>query len=165
MPNAINVWVHWTEAVAPALEDAWIERVVRQAIEADGRLASAGVVEVAALLADDQTLHALNKQFRRVDRPTDVLAFEGGAEQGTERGAKRGAEQATPASVPRHLGDIAVSVERARRQAEEYGHSFEREMAYLLVHGTLPLWAMTTRQMTRSRPCGALRRRRSRRSG
>lgn len=87
-------------------------------------------LEGALLLADDATLRSLNRDYRSVDRPTDVLAF----------AQLEGAPLPDrPPDRPQHLGDIAISVERARRQAVEYGHSVERELGYLLVHGLLHL--------------------------
>ncbi|MGH2369152.1 MAG: rRNA maturation RNase YbeY, partial [Chloroflexota bacterium] len=82
-------------------------------------------MEAALLLADDETLHRLNRQFRGLDRPTDVLSFP----------QLDGPSQLPPAPIgcPLHLGDVALSVERAHRQAEASGHSFERELGYLLV--------------------------------
>jgi probable rRNA maturation factor len=109
------------------LDNAWFERVAQAALAAAG-IASA--VEVALLLADDQTLRRLNRDYRGVDQPTDVLSFS----------QLEGAP--APASAPqarRHLGDVAISVERSRRQADAYGHGFEREIGYLLVHAVLHL--------------------------
>jgi probable rRNA maturation factor len=82
------------------------------------------------LLADDSTLHDLNRDYRDVDRPTDVLSFAQLEGPGADFAARGGTLQ---------LGDIAISVERARQQAETYGHSFDRELAYLFVHGLLHL--------------------------
>jgi probable rRNA maturation factor len=84
----------------------------------------------ALLLADDPTLHGLNRDYRQVDRPTDVLSFAQLEGPGADFAARGGTLQ---------LGDIAISAERARRQAEAYGHSFDRELAYLFVHGLLHL--------------------------
>ena len=64
----------------------------------------------------------------QIDRPTDVLSF--ALADGTD-------EFALPPGVPRELGDVVVSYPRAVAQAEEYGHSVERELAYLVVHGVL----------------------------
>ena len=76
-------------------------------------------------LTDDETIHTLNRDFRGVDRPTDVLSFP--AFEGEELTA-----------IPDgHLGDIMISVETAKRQAEEFGHSAEREVMFLAIHGTL----------------------------
>ena len=76
-------------------------------------------------LTDDETIHALNRDFRGVDRPTDVLSFP--VSEGEELiGLPDG-----------HLGDIMISVETAERQAAELGHSAEREIAFLAIHGTL----------------------------
>jgi probable rRNA maturation factor len=84
----------------------------------------------ALLLADDPTLQALNRDFRHVDRPTDVLSFAQLEGPGVDLAIKAGTLQ---------LGDIAISVERARQQAGAYGHGFDRELAYLFVHGLLHL--------------------------
>jgi len=82
------------------------------------------------MLVDDQRIHALNLEYRGVDRPTDVLSFALQEEMEEEPEIEEEDEM---------LGDIVISVERARDQAVEYGHSFEREIIYLAVHGTLNL--------------------------
>ncbi|MCR5611096.1 MAG: rRNA maturation RNase YbeY [Clostridiales bacterium] len=81
--------------------------------------------EICIRLTDDATIHEFNRDYRQVDRPTDVLSFP--ASEGEEL-----------VSLPDgYLGDIMISVETAARQAKELGHSTEREIAFLAVHGTL----------------------------
>ncbi|GAB7386323.1 rRNA maturation RNase YbeY [Bacillaceae bacterium] len=87
--------------------------------------------ELAITLVDDARIRELNRQYRGVDRPTDVLSFP--MLEGEEDFPVAGGE------VPTLLGDIVISVPRAVEQAEEYGHSFERELGFLVVHGFLHL--------------------------
>jgi probable rRNA maturation factor len=86
--------------------------------------------EVSLVLADDEYIHTLNLQYRGKDCPTDVLSF--ALNEGEEPEVIDGPEEVL-------LGDIIISVETAARQAAEYGHSLERELAYLTVHGILHL--------------------------
>ncbi|MCE5284677.1 MAG: rRNA maturation RNase YbeY [Pelosinus sp.] len=86
--------------------------------------------EVSIVLSDDEYIHKLNYEYRGKDQPTDVLSF--ALSEGEEPEIIDG-----PTEVL--LGDIIISVETAMRQAAEYGHSLEREMAYLTVHGILHL--------------------------
>ena len=79
------------------------------------------------VLTDDQTIHAYNRDYRNVDRPTDVLSFP--ADEGDE----------LTAPPDGFLGDVIISVDTAKRQAAELGHSVEREIAFLTVHGMLHL--------------------------
>lgn len=97
-------------------------------------LAGEGVAppaEVSIWITDEDQLHTLNRTYRNVDRSTDVLSF--GAED----------DDATPfvsaPDQPRYLGDLAVSFPHVVRQAEEYGHSRQRELSYLVTHGLLHL--------------------------
>lgn len=96
-------------------------------------------VAVSILITDDTTLHELNRDYRGVDSPTDVLSF------ADEDAIGAAAAPATlPAFVyapdmPRYLGDIALSFERVTAQAADYGHSIRRELAYLVAHGVLHL--------------------------
>lgn len=92
-----------------------------------------GPVILTLTVTDDDEIHQINLQHRNVDRPTDVLSFPllGGApDDGTD-------SFALPPGMPRELGDVIVSYPRAVAQAEEYGHSVERELTYLVVHGVL----------------------------
>ena len=84
--------------------------------------------EVSVTFTDNEGIHALNREYRNVDRPTDVLSFplSDGEDYYTDGDAVL-------------LGDIVISLERAQTQAEEYGHSFEREVAFLTVHSMLHL--------------------------
>ena len=85
-----------------------------------------GSFEVSVTFTDNEGIHVLNKTYRNVDKPTDVLSF---PQIDYESG-----EEAEGA-----LGDIVLSLERAYEQASEFGHSFERECAFLSVHSTLHL--------------------------
>ncbi len=81
--------------------------------------------EISVLICDAPVIHDLNRQYRNVDAPTDVLSFalnEGEDDVPEEEG---------------ELGDIVINIDRAKEQAKEYGHSEERETAYLAVHGFL----------------------------
>lgn len=93
--------------------------------------------EVNILLTDDVSIKRVNNQFRNIDRPTDVLSFPmADFENGvilTENGDYDLDEGLLL------LGDIVISMETAQRQADEYGHTFERELAFLAAHGTYHL--------------------------
>ena len=82
--------------------------------------------ELSILLVDDKKIRRLNRIWRKLDRPTDVLAF-----------AQREGKFADPRDPM--LGDIVISVERAKAQADEQGHSLAKEMDLLLIHGLLHL--------------------------
>lgn len=104
-----------------------VERAAGTALAAEQ--APAGC-EIGIRISTDAELHRLNRDFRGVDAPTDVLSF---ADDGD-----RGPFVVAP-DQPRYLGDIAISYQRVLAQAAEYGHSPARELAYLTVHGVLHL--------------------------
>lgn len=89
-----------------------------------------GAVQVDVTLVDNQQIQAINLEKRGIDAPTDVLSFplseNGGFEINHDTGEKL-------------LGNIVLSLERATTQAEDYGHSFNREVGYLTVHSMLHL--------------------------
>ena len=103
---------------------------VRRAILTVGRLYGALDAEVSVTLTNDAHIHALNRDYRGVDRPTDVLSF-----------ALTESEEPEIFDAPGGvvLGDLVISLERAAAQAETYGHSFLRELSFLTVHGMLHL--------------------------
>ena len=92
--------------------------------------------EVDVLLTDDEGIHQINLEQRGVDAPTDVLSF---PMFDLKPGEKSEAGDEDPESGLVPLGDMCISLERARAQAEEYGHSVERELSYLAVHSVLHL--------------------------
>ena len=107
-----------------------IEENVRKAIEKVGELYGVEDSEVSVTLTNNAYIHTLNKEYRNMDRPTDVLSF---ALNESEEPEIEGSP------VANALGDIIISVERAEEQAAEYGHSLRREVAFLTVHGMLHL--------------------------
>ena len=92
--------------------------------------------EINVLLTDDEGIHQVNLDMRGVDRPTDVLSF---PMFDLSPGEKPGEEHEDPDTGLVPLGDMCISLERAAAQAEEYGHSVERELSYLAVHSVLHL--------------------------
>ena len=90
--------------------------------------------EISVLLVDNATIQELNRDYREKDVPTDVLSF-----PLEEELAGEVEPEIIGGPAARMLGDIVISVEKAVTQAAEYGHSVERELAFLLVHGLLHL--------------------------
>ena len=89
-----------------------------------------GSAEVDVSLVDNEQICAINREQRNIDMPTDVLSFPLG---------ENGVYDQNPATGAYMLGDVVISLERAAAQAEEYGHSFRREVGYLTVHSMLHL--------------------------
>ncbi len=89
-----------------------------------------GSAEINVTLVNDERIHSLNKEFRNIDRATDVLSFPLG---------ENGIYDLNPENSCLMLGDVIISAEHALSQAEEFGHSIEREIAYLTVHSVLHL--------------------------
>ena len=112
---------------------ALIRKVIRTALAAEG---VDFPCEVDVLLTGDDGIHAINREMRQVDRPTDVLSF---PEFDLTPGELPGPEDADLGTGLVPLGDMVISMERVAAQAREYGHSNRRELSYLVVHSVLHL--------------------------
>ena len=97
-----------------------VERVLNYAIKKE----ELDSVEFNVIIVDNNYIHELNKTYRGIDRETDVITF-----------ALEDDSKLVNGSSHRVLGDIYISVDKAKLQAEEYGHSFLREICFLAVHG------------------------------
>ena len=110
-----------------------LKMLVRAAVEATLDYEQYGnPCEVSVTFVDNEEIHELNKKFRGVDKPTDVLSFPLFDYEGES-------EEPPVDEMLGMLGDIVLSLEQAGIQAEEFGHSFKRECAFLCVHSTLHL--------------------------
>ena len=112
---------------------ALIRKVIRTALDAEGMTLPC---EVDVLLTDDEGIHAVNLDMRGVDRPTDVLSF---PEFDLTPGEHPDEMDADPGTGLIPLGDMVISMEHVASQAKEYGHSRQRELAYLVTHSVLHL--------------------------
>lgn len=115
---------------------ALIRKVIRTALELEGVTLRC---EVDVLLTNDEGIHAINKEMRDVDRPTDVLSFPEFEFIPGEPPTEADADLCDPATGLLPLGDMVLSMERVRAQAAEFGHSNRRELAYLVTHSVLHL--------------------------
>ena len=98
---------------------------------------------VNVLLTDNNNIHEMNRQFRGVDRATDVLSFpmvDYGTPADFDGIEELASDYFDPDSGELMLGDIVISVERAMEQAAEYGHSLKRETSFLKAHSMLHLF-------------------------
>ncbi len=129
----MNMMIYFENA-QEALDVSYkLKMLVRRAIEATLDYEQFGnACEVSVTFTDNEGIHELNKKFRGVDRPTDVLSFPLFDYEGES-------EEPPVDELFGMLGDIVLSLEQAKRQADEYGHSFEREVAFLTVHSMLHL--------------------------
>ncbi|SMF08272.1 rRNA maturation RNase YbeY [Paenibacillus barengoltzii] len=113
-----------------------LEQVLQIAGQAEGITEG----EVALTFVDDEAIHELNRDYRGIDRPTDVLSFAMNESLEEEPEIVYELEEDEELDdMTDMLGDIIISVERAKAQSEEYGHSLEREIGFLFVHGFLHL--------------------------
>ena len=113
-----------TEEMQKMLEKVCLESLEYEEFDTD--------CEISLSIVTNDEIHEINRQFRGIDSPTDVLSFpqltfEGGEEADVNENGEI------------VLGDIIISIDRAKEQAEEYGHSLKRELAFLAVHSMLHL--------------------------
>lgn len=105
-----------------------IRRAVKKALRTAVKYENVGFpCEISVTYTDSGNIHRLNKEYRGIDRPTDVLSF-------PQLDVLPEQSDTTVA-----LGDIVISTEQAKKQAEEYGHSLKREVSFLAVHSVLHL--------------------------
>ena len=127
----MKIYVYFSDeqdkTAPPEDMEALIERCTAAALEEEGMDCDA---EVSVTLVDDEAIRELNNEHRGVDSPTDVLSFPLGDDDSFEENPETGAVM---------LGDIVISAERAGLQAEEYGHSYLRETAFLITHSLFHL--------------------------
>ncbi len=110
-----------------------LKMLVRRAVEATLDYEQyENPIEVSVTFTDNEGIRELNRKFRSIDRPTDVLSFPLFDYTGES-------EEPPVDELVGMLGDIVISLEQAKKQAEEFGHSFEREAAFLTVHSMLHL--------------------------
>jgi len=84
---------------------------------------------INVILTNPENIKNINKQYRNIDKETDVLSFPMFEKKEIQNMKENGNE------IEEVLGDIVISIERVQEQAKEYGHSFEREFSYMLIHG------------------------------
>ena len=123
--------IYFSNEQAKFLADETLEKLVHKAVE--GALEFEEVdfdCEVSVTFTDNEGIHELNREYRNKDSATDVLSFPMYAFTDDDM-------PDTEFTV--ELGDIVVSLERAKEQSEEFGHSYEREVAFLCVHSVLHL--------------------------
>jgi probable rRNA maturation factor len=106
-----------------------IKKSVKEALAQEGFSYPA---EVSVSFVDNEAIHKLNLEYREKDKPTDVLSFPMWEKEELSDGSALDGHAVT-------LGDIIISAEKAKSQAEEYGHSLEREICFLSVHSILHL--------------------------
>ncbi|UCC64805.1 MAG: rRNA maturation RNase YbeY [Anaerolineae bacterium] len=124
--TGFQVEVQITPGLVSLVDEPGLLRAVTAALRHGGALAGAALTLV---VTDDEEVRQLNRQFRHVDAPTDVLAFPAAA----------AAPFVEALEQPLYLGDVIISHPRAVAQAAEAGHSVQIELALLAVHGTLHL--------------------------
>lgn len=108
--------------------DQIVKRVLQKCFEEEGLLDSKLLITVT--FTTPQNIQAINKEYRKIDKETDVLSFPMFEKEELEEKMMH-----KDYLYEDMLGDIIISVNRVKEQAEEYGHSFERELSYMLVHG------------------------------
>lgn len=133
--------------VAPPFEDAVDEGKLQFAVQAavdvtrsspmgPQWLRQSGPFEVSVRVTDNEEIHALNRDYRHVDRPTDVLSF-----SFMEDAESRALMERSHSAI--HVGEVVLSYEYCSEQAHELGHSIDMELAWLTIHGTLQLLGYT----------------------
>jgi len=129
MLNEIGISVE--EEFRGVVNEDWARRIAQTVLEAEG---VAPPYEVGLVFTDSETVKQLNRDYRGVDEPTDVLAFY----LLLQKGEADDSFALPPDGVTR-LGEVIISYPQAVKQAKEQGHATEKELALLIIHGILHL--------------------------
>jgi probable rRNA maturation factor len=128
MLEEIEIFVE--EEFRGVVDEGWVRRIAQQILKAEGVVPP---YEVSIVFADSETVQKLNRDYRGVDEPTDVLAFYMLHQKEAD------SSFALPPDGVTRLGEVIISYPQAVEQAKEQGHSPEKELALLIIHGILHL--------------------------
>jgi len=136
----MSLQLDWSnEQQSLEIPENWIAKL-EQLLQLAGEAEGIADGEVSLTFTNDEEIHQLNLEYRGIDRPTDVLSFAMQEDGKDELGIIFEVESEDEADpISGMLGDIIISVDTAKAQSEEYGHSLEREIGFLFVHGFLHL--------------------------
>ena len=125
-----QIGIHVGEEFRGGVDEDWVRRIAQTVLKAEG---VAPPYEVGLVFTDSETVKQLNRDYRGVDEPTDVLAFYMLPQKGAD------SSFALPPDGVTRLGEVIISYPQAVAQAKEQGHPPERELALLVIHGILHL--------------------------
>ena len=125
-----QIGIHVEEKFWGMVDEGWVRRIAQTVLKAEG---VAPPYEVSLVFTDSETVKQLNRDYRGVDEYTDVLAFYMLPQKGAD------SSFALPPNGVTRLGEVIISYPQAVAQAKEQGHSPERELALLVIHGILHL--------------------------
>ena len=120
--------IEYIEEQENAIYEEIIKKVVQKCFEVENLIDSQLYISIT--VTNPENIHKINKEYRNVDKPTDVLSFPMFEKEEIDKKIKE--RNFKHEDI---LGDIIISIEQVKKQAEEYGHGFEREFAYMIVHG------------------------------
>jgi len=128
MPEEIEIFIE--EEFRGLVDEDWARRMAQTVLNAEGVVPP---YEVSLVFTDSETVRQLNRDYRGVDEPTDVLAFYMLPQKGSD------SSFALPPDGVTRLGEVIISYPQAVEQAREQGHATEKELALLVIHGILHL--------------------------
>ncbi len=125
-----EIGIHTEQKFKDCVDEEWVRKIAHKVLKAEG---VASPLEISLVFTDSETVQRLNRDYRGVDEPTDVLAFYMLPRQGDDFSFVL-----PPDSITR-LGEVVISYPQAVEQAKEQGHSVNKELALLIIHGILHL--------------------------
>jgi len=125
-----QIGIHVEEEFRGLVDEDWARRMAQTVLNAEGVVPP---YEVSLVFTDSETVRQLNRDYRGVDEPTDVLAFYMLPQKGSD------SSFALPPDGVTRLGEVIISYPQAVEQAREQGHATEKELALLVIHGILHL--------------------------
>jgi probable rRNA maturation factor len=134
----MSLTLEWNSELEEDIPDEWINKL-KTILQLAGEMEAIKEGEVALTFVSNETIRELNKDYRGLDKITDVLSFAITENDADELAINFNEEDWDEVPDSILLGDIIISVPRALEQSQDYGHSLEREIGFLFVHGFLHL--------------------------
>ncbi len=132
--STMEIDILFDDGFEGCLDEEWLHVIIESALKAEN---AGDNIEMSLLVTGQERIHRLNKEYRKIDKPTDVLSFAMEDEYHSEDGEDL--SFVGFADDVRHLGEVIISFPQAIMQAEDHRHSVKKEVVILIIHGVLHL--------------------------